>query len=266
MIPLYQIIILALIQGITEFLPISSSAHLIFFPKLMGWQDQGLYIDVAVHFGTFWAVVIYFWRDVWSMVPGSLKLLRGDLTPGGDLFVKLVIATIPAVIVGALIDDFANGFMRQVVIIAWASIIFGILLWAIDRFAPAKHGLQKMTYVKSFFVGLIQIFAFIPGASRAGSCITATRVLGFNRVDSARYSCLMSIPIIFAAAAHTSYKLIINGNNQMYFEALVAAAISFVISLASIWFMMNWVKTANFTIFVIYRVALGIGLLAWVYW
>ncbi len=266
MIPLYQIIILAIIQGITEFLPISSTAHLILFPIILGWQDQGLAMDIAVHFGTLGAVMVYFWRDVWSLTTGSLKLLTGKMTPGGDLFIKLVIATIPAVVVGAIISYYYDDcFLRSIAVIAWASIGFGILLYLFDRFMPNSHSMRKMTYFKAFFVGLMQIFAFIPGASRAGTCIMGARMLSFNRVEAAHFSCLMSIPLIFAAASETMYKLWVTNNHRMYKEALIAAGISFVISLASIWFMMLWVKRTSYTIFVGYRVLLGVALLGWLW-
>ncbi|MEN8235994.1 MAG: undecaprenyl-diphosphate phosphatase [Pseudomonadota bacterium] len=265
MVPLYQIIILSLIQGITEFLPISSSAHLIFFPKVFGWQDQGLVLDVAVHFGTLGAVMVYFWRDCWSMTTGSLNLLRGKVTPGGELFMKLVVATIPAVVVGAIISYYTDSFLRNVTVIAWASIGFGIILYLFDRFAPTKFSLKHMNFTRSFIIGLIQVLAFIPGTSRSGSTIMAARMLGFNRVEAAHFACLMSIPLIIAAACETLYKLAKNGNHHMYKEAMIAAGISFVISLGSIGFMMMWVKRASYGIFVVYRVLLGVGLLAWVY-
>ncbi len=265
MIPLYQIIILSLIQGITEFLPISSSGHLILLPIVLGWKDQGLVMDVAVHFGTLGAVMVYFWRDCWAMTTGSLNLLRGRVTPGGELFMKLVVATIPAVIVGAIISYYTDSFLRNISVIAWASIVFGVILYLFDRFAPTKLSMKHMNYTRSFIIGLVQVLAFIPGASRSGSTIMAARMLGFNRVEAAHFACLMSIPLIIAAACETLYKLAKNGNHHMYKEALIAAGISFVISLVSIGFMMAWVKRSSYSIFVAYRVLLGIALLVWVW-
>ncbi len=264
-ISLYQIIVLAIIQGVTEFLPISSSAHLIFLPKVIGWQDQGISIDVAVHFGTLGAVMAYFYRDVISMMKGGVKLLGGTISSGGDLFLKLVIATIPVVIAGAIVNGLGDDIGRKIEIIGWASLGFGILLYLVDVYAPTKHTLQQMTYTKSLFIGIIQTFALIPGASRAGACITALRFLGFNRAEAAHYSCLMSMPTIFAAATLIGYQLITSGKLDMCVEALLAALLSFITSFISILFMMRWVQNANFGIFVLYRVALGIALLAWVY-
>ena len=265
MIPILQIIILALVQGITEFLPISSSAHLILLPKVAGWQDQGLSIDVAVHFGTLCAVMLYFRQDVIDITTGGLRLIQGKMSGGGDLFLKLVVATIPVVIIGFLVCDLEDGLLRKVEIIGWTSLIFGLVLYVIDTAAPIKRSLKEMTYGKSLLIGLAQTCALIPGTSRAGACITALRLLGFTRTEAARYSCLMSMPTIFAAATLIGYKLLKAGNIDLCLEALIAAGLSFITSLVSIMFMMRWVQNSSFSIFIIYRVVLGIALLIWIY-
>lgn len=265
---LYQVIILAIIQGITEFLPVSSSGHLIIFPHFFQWPDQGLDMDVAVHVGTLGAVLIYFWRDVLSMFGGALSLIRGKMTKGGELFVLLCIGTIPAIILGFLLSHYnLMDRMRSVEVIAWTMIVYGVLLYFIDKFASVGEPLGKMTGFRAFVVGIAQALALIPGTSRSGACITMMRVLGYNRADAAKFSFLLSIPAISAAAVLQGYKMYQGGRfSSMYQQTSIAAIVSFVAGLLAINFMLTWLRKGNFTPFVIYRLGLGAFLLFWAYY
>lgn len=261
MISLTHVIIIALIQGLTEFLPVSSSAHLIALPEYLGWPQQGQLINVAAHFGTLGAVIIYFWRDLVMIIRDSFNWKPPHSKDGRVLFLQLVIATIPAVIAGAFINYLKLDMSQSLTLIAWSSIIFGSILYLADSMSPRMIGTESMTYCKALFVGIIQVFAFIPGASRSGSCLTALRLLGFNRSDSVRYSCLMSIPLIFAAATLITYKAIWIEHLEINKEAFYAVGLSFLAGLASISFIMRWIQKGSFSIFAVYRILFGVGLL-----
>jgi len=262
---LVQIVVLALIQGITEFLPISSSAHLILVPALTGWPDQGLVVDVAVHVGTLGAVMVYFHRDLWAMAGGLVRLARGGRSPAAALVGKLAVATLPVVVAGYAVNEFAGGLLRGVEIIAWATIVFAVLLYAVDRIAPAARTIEQVTYGHAFVIGLFQAVALIPGTSRSGITMTAARWFGFARTDAARLSLLMSIPVIVAAGALKGLDLYRAGDTVPSLQALAVAGLAFVIALAAIAAMMAWLRRMTFTPFVIYRLVLGAALLAWVY-
>lgn len=261
-----NIIVLALLQGLTELLPISSSAHLILVPVLTGWPDQGLMVDASLHLGTFCAIALYFWRDVLAMIVGLLNLLRGKVTPGAKLAGFVIIATIPAVICGLLIKDYAETALRSVTIIGWTATIFGILLYVADRWGVRLKRLEHMTWQGALIVGLAQCIALIPGTSRSGITMTAGRALGFERRDAARFSFLVSLPVTLGAGLLGVYEISKGADGGAHLhDAALAAGGAFLASLATVAFLMNWLRTANFTPFVLYRVALGVGLLIWVY-
>lgn len=262
---LLQLGVIALIQGITEFLPVSSSGHLILIPSLTGWQDQGLMIDIAVHVGTLGAVMVYLWRDIATMLRGLWKPGQIRKNPGLRLIAQLTVATIPVVIVGAFVLAEAGGMLRSAEIVGWATLGFGLLLYISDRFTVTINRLDHMTWGRALVIGLAQVFALIPGASRAGVTITAARWLGFERTDAARFSMLMSIPTIIAAAAAASWKLSESGVQHVWSDAIAAAAFSFVAAFVAIAVMMSWLRRASFTPFFWYRMALGGAILWWVY-
>jgi undecaprenyl-diphosphatase len=259
-VPLIQILVLALIQGLTEFLPVSSSGHLILVPALTGWQDQGLAVDVAAHVGTLVAVLIYFWRDVGRMLAGIARLFIGRVDPGAKLAGFLLIGTIPALGAGYLIDEYAGDFFRRVEIVAWTLIGFGILLGIADRIGLTIRRVEHMTLVQALFVGFAQALAFIPGTSRSGITMTAARLVGFERQEAARFSFLLAIPAISAAGLWKGYELYETGSTAQLEVATMTAAFCVLTGLFAIAFMMQWLKRANFTPFVIYRLLLG-GLL-----
>lgn len=268
--PLLQLIILAAVQGITEFLPISSSAHLILVPAVAGWRDQGLVIDVAVHVGTLAAVVLFFWRDIWEMIYGALhgfnrtrEHRRSEI--GLSLLLRLIVATVPIIAAGYLFNQLVAGGIRSIEIIAWSTLVFAIVLYAADRSSMTVRKLKHLSYGGALFIGCVQALALIPGVSRAGVSMTAARLLGMERTDTARFSMLLSIPVIIAAGTLKGIELYQAGDVQLTSEALVAAGLSAVFALIAIAFLMSWLRRASFTPFVIYRILLGSVLLYLVY-
>lgn len=263
---MYQIVILAIIQGFTEFLPISSSGHLILIPRVLGWPDQGHLLDVAVHVGTLGAVLIYFYKDVWSMVTGFFQLLRGKVTKGGRLFLLLCIGTIPAVVFGLLLKRYGMHHFRSIAIIGWTMVGYAVLLYIADKFAPVRKGLPDVTGPQAFWIGVGQALALIPGTSRSGSCMMMMRFLGFNRADAAKFSFLLAIPAIIAAASLSIYDAVkIGAFSGLYKHATVGALVAFFAGLIAINFMLKWLRQGDFTPFVVYRLGLGAVLLYWAY-
>ncbi len=263
---LLHIVTLAIVQGITEFLPISSSGHLILIPALTDWPDQGLALDVAVHVGTLLAVVIYFWRDVGLAATGLLHLLGGRNTQASRLALYLIIGTIPVIVAGAL-AAFYNlvDAWRSAEVIGWTMLGFGIVLFVADRLGMTIRNMDHMTVPSALIIGVAQILALIPGTSRAGITMTAARFLGFEAYAAARFSMLLSIPTIAAAGLLEGRALYRTGGLELTSDAAIAAGLAFLTAMAAIALMMAWLKRAGFTPFVIYRVVLGGGLLWWVY-
>ncbi len=263
--PILHLAVLALIQGITEFLPISSSGHLVLVPAFTGWPDQGVVIDVAVHVGTLGAVVLYFWRDLGAMVLGLGRLTKGREDPGARLAGLLIVGTIPAVIAGFFLNRYYPGGIRGLEIIAWTTLGFGVLLYITDRFGMTVRRVEHLTYGDTLIIGLAQVLALVPGTSRSGITMTAARFLGFERKEAARFSMLLSIPVIIGAGALKGLELYRAGETQLTGDAFIAAGFAFVAALAAIAAMMAWLRRASFTPFVVYRVVLGVFLLAAVY-
>lgn len=256
-----HLLVVAIIQGLTEFLPISSQAHLILIPRVTDWCDQGLLIDIAVHLGTLFAVLVYFWRDCWGMTRGGISLIRGRVTPEGRLFLLLVLATVPVVIAGFVMKEILNLEWRNIVVIGWTTIGFGILLWLADRSGLRIRRVEHMTASSALLIGLAQILALIPGTSRSGITITAARLLGFERRDAARFTMLMAIPVILAASTLGGRDLILAGDPILTAQAGQAMLLAFLAALAAVALLMAWLRRASFTPFVVYRLILGAGLL-----
>jgi undecaprenyl-diphosphatase len=231
----------------------------------LGWQDQGIIIDIAVHVGTLLAVMIYFWRDVGRVMAGSLRLVTFRGGPDARLAILLLIATLPIVLAGFLARDIVSTVFRNVEIIAWATIGFGLLLWLADRIGMTVQRVEHLGAFSAFAIGLAQVLALIPGTSRSGITMTTARFLGMERPEAARFSLLLSIPTIIGAGTLAGMEVWESGNVQLGYDALVAVALSFVAGFLSIWAMMRWLQTSGFGPFVIYRIALGILLLWWIY-
>ncbi|MCR9127114.1 MAG: undecaprenyl-diphosphate phosphatase [Rhodobacteraceae bacterium] len=264
---LFHLILVALIQGITEFLPISSSGHLILLPGLTGMQDQGQVIDVAVHVGTLFAVVLYFRSDVAIAVGGLARLVRGRVdTRGAFLALCLGIATIPVVIVGLVLSVTGlSDAMRSVAVIGWAMLIFGIVLYWADRTATQTRRAEDWSLKHAAVLGLWQAIALIPGTSRSGITITGALHLGYTREDAARLSMLMSIPTIVASGILLGAETAASANMAALRDGAIAAALAFVSALLALTVMMRLLRSVSFTPYVIYRIVLGIVLLIYAY-
>ena len=261
--PILHLLLVAIIQGITEFLPVSSSAHLVLLPYVTGLDDQGLVIDVAVHVGTLFAVILYFRRDVALCISGLPRLITGHTdTPGSRLSFLLIIATIPVLIAGlflkltGLID-----LLRSVAVIGWAMLIFGILLYWADRRELSSKNQQDWTFSDAIALGLWQAIALIPGTSRSGITITGARFLGYSRAEAARLSMLMSIPTIAASGVLLGAEIFVTADSVAAREGAIAAAFSFIAALLALSLMMRLLRTISFTPYVVYRVILGLVLL-----
>lgn len=262
---LFQLLVLAIVQGLTEFLPISSSGHLVLTSNLLGWQDQGLVIDIAVHVGTLLAVMAYFWRDLWMIITGTFSALSGRPNQGFRLLIYMIVATLPIVAAGYFGHEYIKTALRSVEVIAWTTLLFGILLGIVDWMCMTVRRLEHLTYGGVLFVGLAQVLALIPGTSRSGITITACRMLGMERTDAARFSMLLSMPAILGAATLAGLDVYQTGDLALGLDAAVSVALSFFAALIAIAVMMRWLMRATFLPFVIYRILLGAGLLYWVY-
>tara|TARA_R110002096_G_scaffold214083_2_gene401742 strand:- start:5975 stop:6784 length:810 start_codon:yes stop_codon:yes gene_type:complete len=266
---LLQIIVLAIVQGITEFLPISSSGHLILVPALTDWPDQGLLMDVGVHVGTLAAVLVYFRQDVATLIRGFWHLVtfNKDASPQNRrLMLALILSTIPVVVIGGIVSKMGwNDTWRTIEIIGWTSIVFGLLLYVFDKTCAVNKVIADMRYGQALIIGLAQVLAIIPGTSRSGITMTAARGLGFTRTEAARFSMLMSIPTILAAGTIEGLKLFESGDMALSTDILLGAGLSFITALIAIAGLMAWLQKSSMTPFVIYRVILGIGLLGLVY-
>jgi len=255
--PIEQIIVLAIVQGITEFLPISSSGHLILIPVFTGWPDQGIVSDVMVHMGSLAAVLVYFWRDVVRLIKGGIELLRLRMTDDSRMALYIILATIPAVGFGLFLklSGLADA-MRGVEVVAWNAIIFGLVMLAADRFGTTSKRMDDMQLRPAVLIGLAQALALVPGTSRSGVTMSAARVLGFGRAEAARFSFLLGIPAIAGAGLFTIIDLRESGQS-IPADALMAAGLTFLSALASIAFLMTLLKRVTFLPFVIYRLILG---------
>lgn len=261
--PLTHLLILALIQGVTEFLPISSSGHLILLPNLTGMADQGQALDVAVHVGTLLAVILYFWSDVKIVTSGLGRLIKGRIdTQGAFWALCLIITTIPVILVGlALKLSGLNDLLRSTAVIGWTMLLFGIVLYWADQTGPIVKRAENWSLKDAIIMGLWQTLALIPGTSRSGITITAGRQLGYDRESAARLSMLMSIPTILASGALLSVEVVQDADMSIVRDAAIAAIFAFLAALAALKLMFKLLKSVSFTPYVIYRVILGVILL-----
>lgn len=266
-----HLLVLGAVQGLTEFLPVSSSAHLVLVPHLLGWEDQGLVFDIALHFGTLGAVLVYFRNDVKAMFGGVFSLMLGRYRdPGARLVLNLIAATVPIAIAGLLLKHLIEAQARDVLIIGFTSIVFGLLLGHADKRAvadsdraPEIKGVADVTIPRALFWGLFQAMAIIPGVSRSGICITAGRCMGATREASAHFASLMIIPTVtlavLATIADTSAEAV-NWHNA-FSTILTGVAVSFAVGLVAIHILIGWCSRKGYWPFVVYRVALGLALL-----
>ncbi|MDE2694094.1 MAG: undecaprenyl-diphosphate phosphatase [Paracoccaceae bacterium] len=263
----YHLLSLALIQGITEFLPISSSGHLILLPSFTNFPDQGLLIDVSVHMGTLLAVVIYFFRDSLSILKGFSDLVTGNRHSVPAQLTKFLIwATIPVIILGLIlkITDLID-LLRNIKVIGWTMIIFGIFLYLADRFSFSKKINLNYSIKDALIMGLWQSAALIPGTSRSGATITAARILGYKRKSAARIAMLMSIPTILASGSLEIIDVWHKADFNHFNDAVIVICLSFIFAFLTLTIMMRLLNSISFTPYVIYRILLGVLLLAIAY-
>lgn len=256
-----HVVILALIQGITEFLPVSSSAHLILPKEILGWPDQGLVFDVAVHLGTLMAVIVYFRKDVSALIIGwSQSLITRKQNDASTLAWAIIVATIPAGVVGILCNNLIEEHLRSIAVIAASTIIFGLLLGYADKRGDGHATLVDMTLRIALIIGCAQALALIPGTSRSGITITAALLLGFSRTDAARFSFLMSIPVIVLSGGLKGLELV--DSHQVDWTALSTGVIvSAVSAYICIHYFLSFINRLGMTPFVVYRLLLGSALL-----
>ncbi len=257
-----QIIVLALIQGITEFLPVSSSAHLILPAQLTDWPDQGLAFDIAVHLGSLVAVLAYFRRDLGGFVTGGWNLVaHRRIDSHTDLLLKIVVATLPIIICGFLLKDWVESDLRSVPIIAFATIGFGLLLWYADR----HHGARtEPTWQDALVIGLMQALALVPGTSRSGITITAALLVGLSRTAGARFAFLLSIPTIAGAGVLMTKDVFEDGRPEQWLPLIVGALVAGLAAYACIRAFIALLERTGMTPYVIYRMLLGTLLL--IFW
>ena len=249
-----EILILSAIQGISEFLPVSSAAHLILVSKYYGFANQSLLIDICLHLGSLLAIIIYFRDDLFDFINNK------------SFLIKILVGTIPIIPVGYIIHR--TGLieqLRNLEVIGWMSLIFGILLYVSDKSKVTKKIDTEFTNKSVIFIGLFQVLALVPGVSRSGITITAGRMLGFNRFDSAKISFFLSIPALTAASLIGIYNIYREGSTELNFLAIVAVIFSFTFSYITIALFFNFIKKFNLNIFIIYRIALSLFILGIVY-
>ncbi len=266
-----QIFILSIVQGITEFLPISSSAHLILMPKLFGWADQGIVFDIAVHLGTLFAVLIYFKHETFILLRAMADIITGAYnTNEAKLAWKLVIATIPLLVFALFVKDFVETGGRHFAVLGITSIVFGLLLWWADRMPEkntTKKNIEKILLKDAAIFGVFQALAIIPGTSRSGICMTAGRFIGCNRQTSSHFATLMAIPTIMIIFLYSITKIdgaLFNWAEDWHVLGL-GIVLSFCVALGAIHILMTWVSRVGYWPFVIYRVLLGSILLVFAF-
>ena len=249
-----EILILATIQGISEFLPVSSAAHLVLFSHYYEFSNQNLLIDISLHLGSLIAIIFYFRKDLFNFVQNK------------SFLIKILLGTIPIIPVGYIL--YQTGLinsLRSLEVIGWMSLIFSILLYISDKFKITKKIDTEFTNRSAIIIGIFQILALIPGVSRSGITITSGRLLGFSRFDSAKISFFLSIPTLGAASLLGIYSIYKEGSSELNFLAIIAVIFSFIFSYFTIALFLNFIKKFSLNIFIIYRIILSLFLLAVVY-
>ena len=258
-----ETIVLALIQGLTEFLPISSSAHLILPSQILGWQDQGLAFDVAVHVGTLGAVVLYFRKEVVDILGAWFKSFGSQgATDDSKLGWWIIVGTIPAAILGLIFKDLIELYLRSAWVIAVTTILFGLLLWYADAKGKQTKTIYQLNWKSALMIGMAQAMAMIPGTSRSGITMTAGLMLGMNKQSAARFSFLLAIPVILMMGLYYTIELALGDHIVEWNTLMLGAGLSFISAYACIFFFLKVIERMGMMPFVIYRLLLGVGLFA----
>ncbi len=259
----FQSLILGIIQGLTELLPISSSGHLDIIPWMLDWTNSEAFniafegFDVALHFGTLLAIGIFFFKDWIKLIRGGFnQVFKKENTKEGKMFWYIVAATLPGGIIGLLLDKFVGDGLKQPLIIATALIIMGIILYIVDKKSKSNTKYEQMTFKQTFLIGLSQCLAFIPGVSRSGITMTTGRAMGIDRESVAKYSFMLSAPIVLAATILKIKDFVFSS------EFFMGVLTSFIVGILVIKFLLNYLKKGSFKIFAIYRVIFGIIIIA----
>lgn len=254
-----HLILLSALQGITEFLPVSSSGHLILFSKFTTFPDQGPFLDVAVHIGSIMAVTIYFWKDIWNILKGlwQSRFMPNFKIPGAKLAWLIIIATLPAIVAGLSLKAYGLENLRSTKLIGWTLVIYSIILYIADKYGKTNRQTHNLTIKDALIIGCAQCLALVPGTSRSGITITASRLLGLKRQEAAKFSMLLSIPTIAGAGLLMAIELFQSGDLSGISDAYHGIIYSFIASLGAIYIMMAWLKKWTFAPFVIYRLILG---------
>ena len=263
-----QAMILALVQGLTEFLPVSSSAHLILFPQWLGWRDQGLAFDVALHLGTLIAVIVCLRRDLAALAGGAMDALgvsgRRRRTPQSRMALAVVVATLPVVVVGWLAGDWVATVLRQPLVIAATTVVFGLLLWFAEYTGRRNRSLPGLGLGAALLIGCAQAVAVVPGVSRSGITMTAGLLLGLERVAAVRFSFVLSVPVILLAGCWQLWGLLQNPEAVQWPLLLAATALAALSAGCCIRWLLACIERLGFLPFVLYRLVLG-GVLLFFY-
>ena len=253
-----QVVVLAIVQGISEFLPISSSGHLVLVPVAFGWSDQGLAFDVAVHFGSLLAVCAYFWADIVALVRGGLQVVgfRQD-TPESRMALAIGLGTIPAAVAGLTLAGWIETNLRSPSVIVFTLAGYAILMVLADKLCRRDRAVVDVTLKDAIVIGCAQALALVPGTSRSGVTITAGRILGFDRRDAARFSFLLSVPVILLATVYEFGSLIMGDAIVPWLQIFVAVVVSAIVAYISIDFFMRVVTKIGLLPFAIYRLVLA---------
>lgn len=255
---IFYSVIIGIVQGVAEFLPISSSAHLVLFPYVFDWQYAGLQFDVALHFGTLIAIVIFFWKD-WLKIIKNAFAQKVDGDYPRDMLWQIIVATIPAGIVGFLIKDHVEEYLHSPVLLSINLVVFGLLLWIVDRNSKSDAKFKEISYIKSFLVGAAQSLALVPGVSRSGITMIASRGIGLNRESAAKFAFLIGTPAMIGAFL-LEFKDVNFGQLSLAFwlGVIVSAVAGFI----AIKFLLNFLKKSDFTIFLWYRILIALVVLS----
>lgn len=254
----FQVIVLAIVQGLTEFLPISSSGHLVLVPYFFDWSDQGLAFDVAVHFGSLVAVLLFFRQDIFGLVRGGVQVLGLKVeTVESKLALGIALGTVPAALAGLLFVDWIEANLRSPYVIVFTLSGYGVLMFLADRFGKRQRNIADMGIGQAVLVGVAQALALVPGTSRSGVTITAARFMGFERQDAARFSFLLAVPVILLASGYSLLKLLQSDAVVAWGQLATGVVVSAIVAYLSIEFFMRFVSRIGLLPFAVYRLLLA---------